>query len=207
MTAFVLLFSPSLASALNKSQQTLNISGHNFPPSGDCSSLKIPRKNTDWTEHTGRWNKYLDSVLATHFNSPLSSTKSPVYFTLIPVYVDRGIGVYSWREIVWTVSRTEQASNYGKNKNCFLNGTVVAYYVELKNKYGWPPQMKILSKPESEENSLREGKIGLIELRWFDPIGEKRHRWFNHRLASFLQWTGEYLYSPIFLPRVINSLD
>jgi len=90
---------------------------------------------------------------------------------------------------VWTVSRTEQA-NHGKNKNCFLNGTVVAYYVELKNNYGWPPQVEILNTPENEEKYLRKGEIGLIELRWFDPIGEKRHRWYNHRLASFLQWTG-----------------
>jgi len=145
--------------------------------------------------------------LATHFKSPLSHMQPSVYFALMPVYVNRGIGVYPWREIVWTVSRTDQTYYFEKSKNCFLKGTVVAFYVELKNNDGWPPQVKILSKPESEEKFLREGKVGLIELRWFDPLGKKRHRWFNHRLASFLQWTEEYIYSPILLPRVINSLD
>ncbi len=162
------------------------------------------KKNRDWIEHTGKWNKYLGSILAAHFRSPLSPVKPSVYFTRIPVYVDRGMGVYPSQETVWTVSRTIEPQYLKKNINCYVNA-IVAYYVEIKNRDGWPPSIDLISNPESEEKCLKEGDTGLIELRWYDPVGKKRHRWFNHRLASFLQW--EEGYSPILLPRVINSLD
>ncbi len=132
--------------------------------------------------------------------------KGSVYLNHLAVYVDRGTGVFPWREIVWSLSRTNQANYYGKNNNCYVIGTV-AYYVELNNKDGWPPKLDILNEPEKEEHCLQKGHLGLIELRWYDPVEKRRHRWFNRRLALYLQWVDMYNYSPISLPRVINSLD
>ncbi len=148
----------------------------------------------------------MNSVLATHFSLPIVPEKPSVSLTLLPVNVDRGMGVTHWREIIWSVHRTGKTNFIGKNNNCFVMGTV-AYYVEMKNKNGWPPQVKLISKPETEEKCLKEGDTGLIELRWYDPVEKKRHRWFNRRLSLYLQWTDDYNSSPILLPRVINSLD
>ncbi len=182
------------------------ISSNNLSLAGDCPSLDVLRKNREWIEHTGGWNKFLNSVLATHFSLPIAPKKPSVSLTLLPVNVDRGMGITQWREIVWVVHRTNQTNFIGKNNNCYVMGTV-AYYAEVKNKNGWPPEVKLISEPETEEKCLQRGDTGLIELRWYDPVEKKRHRWFNRRLASFLQWTDKHEYSPIPLPRVINSLD
>ena len=147
----------------------------------------------------------MGSVLATHLKLPLAPVKG-VYMNHIAVYVDRGTGIFPWQEIVWTLSRTNQANYAGENNNCYVVGTV-AYYVEPKNKDGWHPIVEILNKPETEKECLLKGDLGLIELRWYDPADKKKHRWFNHRLALYLQWVMENNDSPILLPRVINSLD
>ena len=145
--------------------------------------------------------------MTAHLKLPLAPVKGSVYLNLVPVSVDRGMGVFPWREIVWSLYRTNYQANFNEeNNNCRVIGTV-AYDVELNNKDGWPHELGILNEPEKEEHCLQKGHLGLIELRWYDPVEKKRHRWFNRRLALYLQWVDTYVYSPISLPRVINSLD
>ncbi len=196
----------SAETVTTKFPKAQEISSSDISTTGDCPSLNVLRKNSVWVEHTGKWSKFLNGVLMKHFSLPIAPKKPSVSLTLLPVNVDRGMGITGWREIVWVVHRTNQMNFIGKNNNCFVLGSV-AYYAEVKNKNGWPPEVKLISEPETEEKCLQKGDTGLIELRWYDPVEKKKHRWFNRRLASFLQWTDEYKYSPIPLPRVINSLD
>ncbi|MEE9165741.1 MAG: hypothetical protein V3U15_05710, partial [Nitrospinota bacterium] len=105
----------------------------------------------------------MSSVFTTYLKLPLAPVKGSVYLNHLAVYVDRGTGVFPWREIVWSLSRTNQANYSGKNNACYVAGTV-AYYVELKNKDGWPPAVEILNKHEKEKEFLLKGDLGLIEL-------------------------------------------
>ncbi len=178
----------------------------NVPLPGNCPNDEILKNNTEWIEHNEEWNDYLDNILKTHFSLPLTPVKPTVYLNLIPIYVDRGTGAATWREIVWAVNRTNQINYIGKNNNCYIVG-MAAYYVEGENTAGWPPDIRFLKNPEAEEKWLREGAISLIELRWYDAVKKKRHRWFNRRLASALDWVDGYYYSPIFLPWAINTLN
>ncbi len=177
-----------------------------LPLPGNCPSDETLKNNTDWVEHTEDWNKYLDNILETHFSLPLSPEKPTLSLNLTPVNVNRGMGVSKWREIIWTVNRTNQKDYVGQNYNCYVIG-MAAYYVEAKNKNGWPPDALFLEIPESEEKWLKEGAISLIELRWYDAVEKKRHRWFNRRLASFLDWLENNYFSPIPLPLAINTLN
>ncbi len=202
----ILILHPFSALALNKPPLAQDKNSHNLSSLAECPSLDILAKNREWVEHRGEWNKFLNSVLVKHFSLPLSPVKPSVSLTLLPVNVDRGMGITQWREIIWVVHRTSITDFISKNNDCYVMGTV-AYYAEVKNKDGWPPEVKLISEPETEEKCLKKGDIGLIELRWYGPVEKKRHRWFNRRLASFLHWTDGYYYSPILLPRVINSLE
>ena len=183
-----------------------NDNNYNLSSPAVCPSNSILEKNKKWVEHDESWNKDLNSIFEAHLKLPLSPVNGSVYLNLVSVHVNRGLGLYPRREIVWSVKRTNQGGNFEKNNNCYLSGTV-AYYVELKNSNGWPPVVQILNKPEIEEECLQKGDLGLIELRWYDPVEKRRHRWFNHRLALHLKWAKSYNYSPIMLPRVINELD
>lgn len=176
-------------------------------PSPDvCPSSDVLAQNKDWIEHTGLWSKNMVSFLANHLSLPLSPNKPTISVSLVPVDVDRGMGITQSSEIVWTVRRTGQTNFRGKSSNCHVIGSV-AYYVEASNKDGWPPKVSFIKEPEYEKQWLQNGTIGLIELRWYDPVEMKRNRWFNSRLARYLQWVKGGRYSAISLPRVINSLD
>ena len=179
---------------------------YNVPSPGDCPSDNILKHNTEWTEHSEDWNDYLDNILETHFSLSLSPVKPMISINSVPINVNRSLGVFMSREVVWSVNRTNQTDYLDKNNNCHIVG-VVAYYVEAKNKAGWPPDTRILKKPEIEEKWLRDGVISLIELRWYDAVEMKRHRWFNQRLASSLSWVGSYNFSPILLPMAVNTLN
>lgn len=179
-------------------------SNNHLPLPGDCPSDEILVESGDWVEHKEIWSSYLDSILEIHFSLPPAPIKAAVYFSLVPVYMDRGMGAFPRDEVVWTIYRTNQTNFSGKNNNCYLIGTV-AYYVEVHNIEGWPPKAGLLNDPQIEEQKLHRGDIGLIELRWYDPVWNKRHRWFNDNLSSTMQWK-EYNYSPISLPMAINTL-
>lgn len=165
----------------------------------DCPSLDKLYKNRQWIEYNSPWDKNLSRLLLIHLDTPLAITNGSVYLNHVDVEVDRGMGVYSWREIIWVVKRTEQ-------EKCHVKGSV-AYYAEITNINGWPPRILFTEKPYHEKSWLKNGSIGLIEFRWYDPVGGKRHRWFNLELALFLQWVARGEFSPIRLPKVINSLD
>ena len=175
------------------------------PSAGNCPKTDVLDKNREWVEHGERWNKNMSNILATHFSLPIAPVKPAVLFTLLPVSVDRGMGIAPWNEVVWSVYRSNQTSFHGKDNNCHVMGTL-AYYVEVNNTGGWPPGVQLLNQPQSEKQELQRGKIGLIELRWYDPVGKKRHRWFNRQLALSLHWVKGKNFSPIFLPRAINTL-
>lgn len=178
----------------------------NMPEPGNCPSTEALMKNREWVEHYGVWNKNLSKLLAIHLGNPLVPVKPTVIFSLLPVVVDRGMGITGWSEIIWMVYRTRQTNFSGRNSNCHVLGSV-AYYVEVSNKNGWPPMVNFIDNPEQEKQWLAKSKIGLIEFRWYDPVENQKHRWFNERLALFIQWIKEHRYSPISLPRVINSLE
>lgn len=171
-----------------------------------CPGAETLVKNKKWVEHTGKWDKNLSVLLAKHLSLPIVPVKSAIALSLLPVSVNRGMGITSWSEIIWTVHRSNQKKFIGNNYNCYVLGTV-AYYVEVSNNDGWPPEVGFLKKPGNEKQWLQDRTIGLIEFRWYDPVGQRRHRWFNNRLALNIQWVKEKIYSPIPLPRIINSLD
>ncbi len=177
---------------------------HSLP--GNCPSAERLIKNKEWVEHTGPWNKNLEKLLAVHFNLPITPVKPAISLTLLPVNVDRGMGISQCREIVWAVHRTNQTNFSGENNNCHVLGTV-AYYVEVRNQDGWPPKADFANKSTFEKQWLQKRVTGLIEFRWYDPVEQRRHRWFNRRLAYFMKWVKANKVSPIFLPRVINSLE
>ena len=182
------------------------VAASDLPLQGNCPDTETLTKNKEWVEHTEGWNRALTKLMATHLKYHPESAKPAVSMSLTPVTVDRGAGICSWNEVVWQVSRTNQKEFSGKSGNCRVIGTTT-YYVEMKNKNGWPPRIDFINKPVNEERWLVNGDIGLIELRWYDPVGKRRHRWFNRRLAKYMQWVTEGEYSPIQLPRVVNSLD
>ena len=161
-----------------------------------CPSSDL--KNGRWVEHAAKLNNSIKVVLADHFLMPVSQEKGSVYMLMASVNVRRGKGIFKWREVIWSVHRT--------NKTCFLSGSV-AYYTEIKNREGWPPTVDFLNASETEQKLFEDGVFGLIELRWYDYTTNKKHRWFNKALANRLSWVKDYLFSPISLPRVINSLD
>lgn len=195
----------SAGTALAELVRVHDVSSIHIPLPGNCPKTDILDKNKEWVEHTEEWNKNMSIILAIHLRLPLAPLKSPVSFSLLPVSVDRGMGITKWNEIIWSVYRSNQINFNGENNNCYVIGSV-AYYVEVSNKNGWPPEVKFLNSFKSERHWLQKGKIGLIEFRWFDPVSKKRHRWFNHRLALYLQWVKRNSYSPISLPRAINTL-
>lgn len=183
-----------------------NVSKYTLPSSDNCPTIETLITNREWVEHSGGWNEHLGKKLATHLRLPLKPVKPTISFTLLPIDVDRGMGIHSWQEILWVIHRTNQTNFVGKNGNCHVMGSV-AYYVEVKNKNGWPPKIAFQNKPSYEQNWLVNGEIGLIEFRWFDPVENKKHRWFNSNLALLINWVKGESYSPIPLARVINSLD
>jgi len=184
----------------------LDLRSINSPLANACPSTAVLAQNKDWVEHVGVWNKSMGTLLTEHFTLPLAPVKPNVALSLVSVNVDRGMGITSWNEILWTVYRTNQTNFSEKNTNCHVLGSV-AYYVEVRNESGWPPKVMFINNPDSEKQWLSKGTIGLIEFRWYDPVDKKRHRWFNRRLASFLRWVKGTGNSPIFLPRAVNTLD
>lgn len=203
------MFSADIVSANNEIIRLTNdyhLNRLEVPLSGDCPSTEIIMQNREWVEHSGAWDNNLSKLLAIHFSNPLVPVKPTIVLTLLPVSVDRGMGIAQWSEIVWTVNRTNQTNFSGENTNCHVLGSV-AYYVEVNNKNGWPPMVGFANNPEYEKPWLQNGKIGLIEFRWYDPVENRKHRWFNRKLALFLQWVKEHGKSPISLPRAVNSLD
>lgn len=208
---FVLCFmwSTDIVSANNEIIKLANdyhVNRLEVPLSGNCPSDETIMKNREWVEHSGAWNKNLSKLLGVHLSNPLVPVKPTIALTLLPVNVDRGMGIAQWSEIVWTVYRSNQKNFTGKNSNCYLLGSV-AYYVEVRNENGWPPMVGFANNPEHEKPWLQKGLIGLIEFRWYDPVENKKHRWFNSKLALFLQWVKENGNSPISLPRAVNSLE
>ena len=169
-----------------------------------CPSLDVLLKNKKWIEHTESINNNIKIILSKHFNTPISPEKGSVYMLWTPVKVYRGKRIVEWREIIWSVHRTNQRDFKGDKKWCFVSGSV-AYYTEVKNKRGWPPTVDFLNASETEQQLFEDGVLGLIELRWYNSETKKKHRWFNQTLANYLKWAENY--SPISLPRVINSLD
>lgn len=208
MFLIILIGTSSIVNA--KSEKTVvnehNMVGFNTPGPVYCPGAETLVKNKKWVEHTGQWDKNLSALLAKHLSLPIVPVKSAIALSLLPVSVNRGMGITSWSEIIWTVHRSNKNNFIANNYNCHVLGTV-AYYVEVRNNNGWPPEAGFLSKPVNEKQWLQDRTIGLIELRWYDPVGQRRHRWFNNRLALNIQWVKEKRYSPIPLPRVINSLD
>ncbi len=182
-----------------------NASNMVIPFPGNCPKTDVLDENKEWVEHTEVWNKKMRNILAMHFSLPFAPVKPSVFFTHLPVKVDRGMGIAPWSELVWTIYRSNQTNYHGKSNNCHVMGTV-AYYIERRNKNGWPPKVQFLNQPKSEKQWLRSGEIGLIELRWYDPVGKRRHRWFNRPLALSIHWVKGNNFSPIFLPRAINTL-
>ncbi len=178
----------------------------NSPLANACPSTAVLAQNKDWVEHVGVWNKSMETLLTEHFSLPLAPVKPNVALSLVSVNVDRGMGIAPSSEILWTVYRTNQTNFSEKSTNCHVLGSV-AYYVEVRNESGWPPKVMFINNPDSEKQWLSNGMIGLIEFRWYDPVDKKRHRWFNSRLALYLQWVKGTSDSPIFLPRAVNTLD
>ncbi len=195
----------SAGTALTEFAKVQSVSSLHVPLPGNCPKTDVLDKNKEWVEHTEVWNENMSNALSIHFSLPFAPSKPNVSFTLIPVTVDRGMGIAQWKEIVWSIYRSNQTNYDGKNTNCHVMGSV-AYYVEASNKNGWPPKVELINKPKSEKRWLRKGEIRLIELRWYDPVGKKRHRWFNQNLAVAIQWVKENNHSPIPLPRAINTL-
>jgi hypothetical protein len=184
----------------------LEVSSIDSPLANACPSTAVLAQNKDWVEHAGVWNKSMGALLTEHFSLPLAPVKANVALSLITVNVDRGMGITPSSEILWSVYRTNQTNFSEKNTNCHVLGSV-AYYVEVRNDSGWPPKVMFINNPDSEKQWLSKGTIGLIEFRWYDPVDQKRHRWFNSRLALYLQWVKGASDSPIFLPRAVNTLE
>tara|TARA_Y100000310_G_scaffold343740_1_gene452789 strand:- start:69 stop:644 length:576 start_codon:yes stop_codon:yes gene_type:complete len=171
-----------------------------------CPSFESLLENKKWVEHTTSVTREIKEVLTNHFIMPISPEKGSVSMLWTPVKVKRGKGIQEWREIVWAVHRTYQTNFNKEKKTCFVSGSV-AYYVEVKNKNGWPPTIDFLNTSDEEKQLFEDGIFGLIELRWYNSKTKKKHRWFSVALAKYLGWVQEYQVSPILLPRVINSLD
>ena len=91
--------------------------------------------------------------------------------------------------------------------SCYLLGSVAYTTTASKGTRNstWSKEIS-----EGREPQLRDR---LVELRWFDPKENKKHRWFNVALARSLGWftyangTQDENLRPIPLPPVPNSLD
>ena len=65
---------------------------------------------------------------------------------------------------------------------CFLTGSAAFYVIGPED----DPQVDFLKLVS--EGRERELAPRLIELRWFDPADQKRHRWYDRALARRLGW-------------------
>lgn len=167
----------------------------------ECPSINKLATNKEWVVHTWR-PKSIQGLFEKHLTTPLAPIKVPLHRIAVLVNVNRGMGKTKWSEIVWVIQRSYmKTTDINGKPSCYVMGSV-AFYVELQNKNGWPPEVNFKSK--SERKLINQEQLALIELRWFDPLENKRHQWYNQKLATFIQWVEPE--SPIQLPTPINCL-
>lgn len=193
---FSLLFTMSFATVPAKAQLSSDLLSEILPAPGQCPSDADRDSNKDWKIHMNT-DIPLDPlnllIEASHLRAP---TAFPLILT-IPVQDGTGVEDFFLRGVF----RTNQSEeNFSKNGNCYLSG-VFMYYVELDE---INMSVEEMIRNGNEVKLLNEGKIGAIEIRWYDKRDKKRHRWINSLLAQRLQWV-----SPI-VPEIsetpINSL-
>ncbi|MEK7234586.1 MAG: hypothetical protein AAB268_12280 [Elusimicrobiota bacterium] len=157
----------------------------------ECPDLDLVDRT--WVEHAG--TPAPNDVLETHMATPRTSA-SPMLVPVTQAYYWLGISV-----------RNPYGVNPVPALSCYLLGSV-AYY---NNGIEGNPELDMVKEiSEGREPQLRDR---LVELRWFDPKENKKHRWFNVALARSLGWftyangTQDENLRPIPLPPVPNSLD
>ena len=184
-----------------------------LPQKGDCPDHDTLEVNRKWVEHklsekvSSVYKAHLDDIPIERAFMQLISTQS----------IDTGIPSSYW---IGMVTRSNQLTRDPKNGNisypnssCSVVGTVAVYIFP-----GDFPHFDLVKEIERElingerrERALLEdpSKLGynLLEVRWYDPSDQKRHRWFNSNLANRTKRERRLKMEPLSLPRgIINTL-
>lgn len=176
----LLFFSIAFATSQAKSQMAPSLLEQLLPSPGQCPSDADRDNNKEWQLHMGS-EIPLDPL---NLLVEATSLPTPAFFPLILVVpVLDGTGVEDF--FLRGVFRSNQSQkDFSKNLNCYLSG-VFMYYVELDDINMSPEEFV---KNGNEIKLVNEGKIGVLEIRWYDKRDKKRHRWINTLLTKKLQW-------------------
>lgn len=124
----------------------------------------------EWREHAG---PAPDAIFAAHHARALGSAA--------PMLVGTHAGAF-W---IGVARRSDALARAEREPGCFVLGSAAFYAVGFED----DPQLDFVATVgRGDELGLADR---LIELRWYDPAGGKRQRWFNAPLARRLGWLSD----------------
>lgn len=103
-----------------------------------------------------------------------------VFYVVVEIpLIDNTSGLFAFPSLARTNQSEENLKN---NPLCSIVG-VFARFVELED-----PDMNFRDIPGKEFDLMKQGKLALYEIRWFDATDQHRHRWINTAVTTDLGW-------------------